>query len=154
MENNKGQNSEEGAVQPKRNSTDENMQPSPFVWNKAPSVGLCKNGCGFFGSPELDDFCSKCFRELAQLRREFAEKNKEPQPVSKETEFVKEANIVCGVCKRRLKLALQYKCKCDKMFCNNHRPAEKHECVFDYKSEASKHVEKENPELKQSFFGN
>jgi predicted nucleic acid binding AN1-type Zn finger protein len=43
---------------------------------------------------------------------------------------------VCShsVCNKKLTLA-SIKCKCEKKFCDAHRPAEEHACAFDFRAE-------------------
>ena len=38
-------------------------------------------------------------------------------------------------CKKKLGL-LGFACKCEKIYCTNHRPAEMHLCTFDYRAES------------------
>ena len=40
----------------------------------------------------------------------------------------------CSHCKKKLGL-MEYKCKCDKLFCITHLAYEEHSCSYDYKSE-------------------
>jgi len=42
-------------------------------------------------------------------------------------------------CKRKLGL-LPFHCRCDMNFCGEHRPAEVHNCNFDYRMEAKKEL--------------
>ena len=40
----------------------------------------------------------------------------------------------CPVCNKKLKL-VNFKCKCDKIFCAFHRMPEQHNCLYDFKTE-------------------
>lgn len=45
-------------------------------------------------------------------------------------------------CKKKLSITESItKCKCNMMFCLNHRQSSKHKCTFNYKTEASKNIE-------------
>ncbi len=51
---------------------------------------------------------------------------------------------LCFMCRRKVGL-LGFECKCDFVFCSKHRYAEDHGCTHDYRAEAAKKLEKENP---------
>ena len=53
----------------------------------------------------------------------------------------------CSFCRKRIGL-MGFKCKCDLMFCSTHRYSDKHNCAFDYKSEAQDAIAKANPIVK------
>ena len=38
---------------------------------------------------------------------------------------------------------MEYKCKCEKLFCITHLYAEEHNCTYDYKSEAQAQLKKQ-----------
>jgi len=40
--------------------------------NAAPEGGNCKGGCGFFGSPAMNGYCSQCFKKLAPTQTQNA----------------------------------------------------------------------------------
>ena len=53
----------------------------------------------------------------------------------------KQKRCAFNICKKKLSLtALQ--CKCGKKFCMKHFNAEKHDCIFDYHTQAKKNLEK------------
>jgi len=53
----------------------------------------------------------------------------------------------CAKCNKKLGL-IEYKCKCEKLFCISHLHAEEHNCNYDYKEEARLLLEKRvNPNL-------
>lgn len=47
----------------------------------------------------------------------------------------------CEQCKKKLGL-MEYKCKCEKLFCISHLQPQEHECTFDFKAEADKTLTK------------
>ncbi|KAL3311300.1 AN1-type zinc finger protein 4 [Cichlidogyrus casuarinus] len=51
----------------------------------------------------------------------------------------------CAFCKKRTGLASSYHCRCGNNFCAQHRYAEAHACVYDYKTEARRVICEANP---------
>ncbi len=45
----------------------------------------------------------------------------------------KEKKPTCNHCKRRLGLMI-WTCRCERIFCQSHLPAEEHGCTYDYKA--------------------
>ena len=45
---------------------------------------------------------------------------------------------------------LGFQCKCEYYFCAEHRYSDKHECAFDFKTQARKSLEKQNPVIAPS----
>ena len=52
----------------------------------------------------------------------------------------------CPVCNKKLKL-VNFKCKCDKIFCALHRMPEQHNCLYDFKTEGRDRIRKDNPRV-------
>lgn len=59
----------------------------------------------------------------------------------------------CHLCKKRLKLASDYLCRCGNVFCVVHRFYDQHSCTYDYKNEEKKRLEKENPRVVKEKMG-
>uniref|UniRef100_A0A8C2IWL6 Zinc finger, AN1-type domain 5a n=1 Tax=Cyprinus carpio TaxID=7962 RepID=A0A8C2IWL6_CYPCA len=50
----------------------------------------------------------------------------------------------CFTCRKRVGLT-GFDCRCGNLFCGIHRYSDKHNCTYDYKSEAAAKIRKENP---------
>lgn len=60
-------------------------------------------------------------------------------------------------CKTRVPPSMQHiACRCTHVFCNFHRPSEKHFCTFDFKKHDLEHLadQLKNPKTKHGIFGN
>ena len=55
----------------------------------------------------------------------------------------------CWTCNKKVGL-LGFKCKCEYVFCGEHRLAEAHECDFDFKASGKKLLAKQNPTIAPS----
>ncbi|KAL4278474.1 hypothetical protein GQ457_03G020620 [Hibiscus cannabinus] len=136
---------------------------------------LCANGCGFFGTAQNMNLCSKCYRELRTVQ-EHAEKAKNAMAKSLTVKTRQEAIVVethkpfeempsvvgssveqqwgepkaanrCFVCGKKVGLT-GFKCRCESTFCGDHRYPEKHECSFDFKAAGRDAIAKANPVVK------
>lgn len=70
--------------------------------------------------------------------------------IKKKTEL--EIGIKCVKCRKKLKITNHYTCKCNNIFCAQHRFYEQHECTYDYRSEAMRRLIKENPRVVKEKF--
>ena len=85
----------------------------------------------------------KCIFSSANITSE----NKSDQLKIKDDKPVKKGNRCC-ICNIKVGL-LGFQCKCDKtkLFCSSHRYATDHNCDFDYKADAKKLLEINNPKI-------
>ncbi len=57
----------------------------------------------------------------------------------------------CVVCNKKISIS-DVGCRCNKLVCMQHRHPETHQCTFDYKSEAHKHLVNNNPKIVAAKF--
>ena len=83
------------------------------------------------------------------------ERPKEEEPKKEETkeeptkEVKKKASKPrCFHCKKKLKMTeLNFKCKCNHVFCHQHLNPHSHKCSFNYLKERQEHIQKNNPKM-------
>ncbi|KAF5731104.1 hypothetical protein HS088_TW19G00708 [Tripterygium wilfordii] len=123
---------------------------------------LCAKGCGFYGTVENQNMCSKCFKEF-QKKQELRDPTvKAETEVGKRTEVARDyqseteetavvnsgvEKIRCKSCRRRVGLT-GFKCRCGGVFCGVHRYPEAHTCNVDLKALGREALLKENPVCK------
>jgi hypothetical protein len=119
---------------------------------------LCVGGCGFFGTADQDDMCSKCYKQTEQKKREVAAKAEadkkapppEPEkavPVVEQTDFER-----CWVCTKKVGL-LGFACRCGYKYCGLHRYPEDHECAADFRGQDRKKLAAANPQVAPQKLG-
>jgi len=135
---------------------------------------LCKANCGFFGSPDTDEYCSLCFKKKFEAKRPevkedavAAEANAIPvrsaairwkMACIKVLATVRFAEVVnyrnalpkqedttrCWHCNKKLGI-LGVECKCGYYYCAKHRSTLDHECSYNFRSAYKKKLAKSNP---------
>ena len=71
--------------------------------------------------------------------------NNKKDTIIKTTDSIRKGNR-CDKCNKKLPLTA-IKCKCDKLFCNDHRYSDTHDCTYDYKKKGKEFLEKNNPSI-------
>ncbi|XP_059076501.1 zinc finger A20 and AN1 domain-containing stress-associated protein 3-like [Cryptomeria japonica] len=56
----------------------------------------------------------------------------------------------CFNCNKRCRLGVNFKCRCNHVFCSKHRYPEEHNCSFDHKRFGRQSLAKNNPLIKGS----
>lgn len=120
---------------------------------ETPSV-QCLGKCGFFGSPALENYCSKCHKdkkdreakEADDLKAKLeAEREAALRPVENADEREDQCDKSrCWNCNKKIGLT-GVRCRCGYVFCAAHRYAESHECDYDYKTNERKKLTRQNP---------
>jgi len=128
----------------------------------------CVGGCGFWGDPKMENYCSKCFKEK-QVKDQEKIKKEQDEAIRKEKEAeeaknpkkpeeekkerpVQENKMKCWTCNKKVGLT-GIECRCGYVFCGTHRMPEDHQCDFDYKTAGQDLLRKQNNKVEADKLG-
>jgi len=134
---------------------------------------LCKNGCGFYGSQNLDYYCSTCNKKINPVNMDVQkmevetniEKNRDEYKTMLNKVYKKNDELIetiekkssnntkkrkrtrCNMCRKRLALHTIFVCPdCKTVTCSIHRYHEEHNCP-----KLDEMLERKNKQLKRSL---
>ena len=116
---------------------------------------LCRKCETFYGNPQHNNMCSKCFKEQSAgleepVAQKLTEKIAEPALDDQTLQTQRPPQTdksKCWCCTKKTGL-LAYDCKCGYSFCKTHRLPETHECLFDFVAHGKKILTLNNPVVK------
>lgn len=125
----------------------------------APVRTLCLAHCGFYGDPQKDNLCSRCFderqkrlqeeqEELRAKERQAREEAEAKLAAEREASRPKQLKPTrCFKCNVRVGPAI-IQCRCGYGFCSKCRYPEQHDCEFDYKAHDTMHLQNRLTQVK------
>ncbi|WCJ35532.1 Zinc finger A20 and AN1 domain-containing stress-associated protein 1 [Euphorbia peplus] len=110
------------------------------------SESLCIKGCGFYGSSENRNMCSKCYKDCLKEEVICISESEKVVSIDKskgEIELEKsEVKRRCENCRKKVGLT-GFKCRCGKLLCGMHRYPKEHDCAFDFKDSDRRILDKQ-----------
>ena len=117
---------------------------------------MCQNCNMFFANPNLNNHCSKCFKEMnikESIKKEnekVAVKIEEKEPTEEDKPIVMQTDhSLCWKCTKKAGM-FSFKCKCEYTFCKKHRLPEKHECNFDFVKDGKNRLANNNKSIQRA----
>ncbi|WCJ36532.1 Zinc finger A20 and AN1 domain-containing stress-associated protein 1 [Euphorbia peplus] len=109
---------------------------------------LCVKGCGFYGSSENRNMCSKCYKdylkqELISISETLKSVSINEPEVEEKSEMKKIQKNRCDCCSKKVGLT-GFNCRCGKLLCGMHRYPQEHACPFDFKELDRRVLSKQN----------
>ncbi|KAL1802858.1 hypothetical protein ACET3Z_031505 [Daucus carota] len=99
---------------------------------------LCVNNCGFFGTAETMNMCSKCYKDVILKHG-----------LQKLASTSIETIVRGGSGSTHKEPAVGFNCWCGNLHCADHRYLDKHECSFGYRAAGNDAIGKANPVVKR-----
>eukprot|EP00003_Mantamonas_plastica_P025494 TRINITY_DN5009_c0_g1_i1.p1 TRINITY_DN5009_c0_g1~~TRINITY_DN5009_c0_g1_i1.p1 ORF type:complete len:279 (+),score=76.12 TRINITY_DN5009_c0_g1_i1:210-1046(+) len=148
----------------KMETVDSTNSESDKEQKEVPKIIDCVGGCGFYGNPAFQNYCSQCYKKFGIQEEEAkeasnsskdleTEDNAQESSSSSETKKKKKKrkkqkdHTKCFECRKKIGFT-GIKCRCEYTFCAKHRYPEKHNCDFDYMTFGKKQLEEENQVVK------
>lgn len=120
--------------------------------NNFSEPALCAACLTFYGNPQFQSLCFKCYKEATAREAVAADQVLSQSPVALPVVTKQEPEASarqadrskCWCCAKRAG-SLGYECRCGFVFCGKHRLPEAHTCDFDFVADGKKVLAKNNP---------